>query len=161
MEFMSIFLFLGGLAMGGLIVWMMGRWSQPPASNVVEVHPSIDAARKMLERQGYRIGETGKRELIALSIWGKRTTAEIVADFVVEKMGKKAVVGVDSAAEEKFGSLSDDTRRKILEAQHAFPNLSVLLIRPSTGEITEVSLQRRGRDLSSPAWVVGILAAVV
>jgi hypothetical protein len=107
-------------------------------------------AQRMLEARGFRVLDSQVGKSYQMTINGKVHDVSVKFGFLAERSGQTVAAEV-KASPLSTGTLSEETRRQVLECQLASGCKRVLLIDPDNNSLTEVSLPLPPKAASVPS----------
>ncbi|MFA4967675.1 MAG: hypothetical protein WC624_05600 [Candidatus Margulisiibacteriota bacterium] len=162
-----LLLLLLGMVIGVILFYLISRKydnvslrQELPSSAYSETE-----VEKILQNNGYKIIAKQDKATIITYIDGKAHLGFVVADYIVEKNGKRYAVEIKSG---EGGDATDpQVRRKLLEYEYAHRPDGLLILTTNTSEIHQVSfeLPKKERDhffkILVVIFVIFVIIAVV
>lgn len=141
--------------------WAASRWRRLRAAWRMALGRGAEkAAEAWLKREGFAIVEAQARRRVEFTVDGAPESAEVFADYIVEKEGVEYLVEV-KAGETAPDPAYPPTRRQMLEYALAFGNRNLILLDMEAEEMHRIefpSLEPRGASLPW-RWLAGAFAA--
>ena len=106
-------------------------------------------AESLLAAEGFRIVDRQVRARVQYVVDGTAREAEVVADLLVERRGRRFVAEVKTG-ERAPDPLARPTRRQLLEYAHAFDGAGVLLVDAEAGVVRTIEVP--GRRPAATPW---------